>query len=92
MKSLQSRRITKFNILSNYYLYKRLGYTDDPKLPVYNALPSMTLQEVVDYEKKNVAHKPYKYIILGDEKELDIQSLEKIAPIRRVSLEDVFGF
>ena len=91
-KTLQSRRITKFNILSNYYLYKRKGYTGDPKEPVYNALPSMTLQDIVDYEKKNVAQKPYKYIILGDEKELDIQSLEKIAPIKRVSLEEIFGY
>ena len=91
-KTLQSRRITKFNIISNYYLCKRKGYTGDPKEPVYNALPSMTLQDIVDYEKKNVAQKPYKYIILGDEKELDIQSLEKIAPIRRVSLEEIFGY
>jgi hypothetical protein len=29
---------------------------------------------------------------LGDEKELDLPSLEKIAPIRRLTLEDVFGY
>ena len=91
-KSLQSRRITKFNILSNYFLCKRLGYTSDPGAAVYNALPSITLQDVVEYEKKNIANKPFKYIILGDEKELDIKSLEKIAPIKRLTTEEIFGY
>ena len=91
-KSLQSRRITKFNILSNYFLCKRLGYTSDPGAAVYDALPSITLQDVVEYEKKNIANKPFKYIILGDEKELDIKSLEKIAPIKRLTTEEIFGY
>ena len=36
--------------------------------------------------------KPYRYIILGDEKELDMPSLEKIGPIRRLTLEEIFGY
>ena len=91
-KSLQSRRITRFNILSNYYMYKRMGYTADPKEAVYKALPSITLQDVVDFEKKNMARKSYRYIILGDEKELDMQALEKIGPIRRLTTEEIFGY
>ena len=91
-KSLQSRRITKFNILSNYYMYKRKGYTADPKEAVYNALPTMTLQDIVDFEQKNMAKKPYRYIILGDEKELDMESLEKIGPIKRLTTEEIFGY
>ena len=91
-KSLQSRRITRVNILSNYYMYKRMGYTADPKEAVYNALPSITLQDVVNFEQKNMARKPYRYIILGDEKDLDMESLGKIAPIRRVTTEEIFGY
>ena len=39
-----------------------------------------------------MARKPYRYLILGDEKNLDIKALEKIAPIRRVSTEQIFGY
>ena len=39
-----------------------------------------------------MAGKPYRYLILGDEKELDIKGLEKIAPIRRLTLEEIFGY
>ena len=91
-KSLESRRITRFNILSNYYMYKRMGYTADPKEAVYKALPSITLQDVVDFEQKNMARKPYRYIILGDEQQLDMEALEKIGPVKRLTTEEVFGF
>lgn len=40
----------------------------------------------------NMANKTFKYLILGNEKELDIKSLEKIAPIRRVTTEEIFGY
>ena len=41
---------------------------------------------------KYIANKPFKYIILGDEKELDLKALEKIAPIRKVTTEEIFGY
>ena len=39
-----------------------------------------------------MANKPYRYIILGDEKELDMEALQKIGPIRRLSTEEIFGY
>ena len=44
------------------------------------------------FEKENMAKKPWRYIILGDEKNLDMKALEKIAPVRRVSTEEIFGY
>ena len=39
-----------------------------------------------------MAGKTGRYLILGNEKELDMEALGKIAPIRRVTLEEIFGF
>ncbi len=39
-----------------------------------------------------MAEKPYRYIILGDEKELDMDLLQKIGPIKRLSTEEIFGY
>jgi hypothetical protein len=39
-----------------------------------------------------VANKPLRYLILGDEKELDMEALEKIGPIRRLTIEEIFGY
>jgi len=39
-----------------------------------------------------MANKAYRYIILGDEKELDMKYLEGLGTIKRLSLEEVFGY
>ena len=52
----------------------------------------MTLKDVVDFEQRTMAKKPYRYIILGDEKSLDMKALEKIGPIHRVTTEQIFGY
>ena len=50
------------------------------------------LKDIVTFEKEKMARKPYKYIILGDEKNLDIKALEKIGPIHRLSTDEIFGY
>ena len=44
------------------------------------------------FEHDNMAQKPWRYLILGDENNLDMKALEKIAPIKRVSTKDIFGY
>ena len=92
MKSLQTARTTKFSILSSYYWAKKKGWDFDINERIYKALPSVTLQDIVNFEKKNMVGKTYKYVILGDEKELDMEALGKIGPVRRLSTEEIFGY
>ena len=91
-KSLESRRTTRFAVLTKYLSNQSLGIDYDINEKIYNALPSLTLQSIVDFEKQNMAKKPYRYIILGNEKELDIKALEKIGKIKRLSTEEIFGY
>lgn len=91
-KSLASARTTKFSVLTAYLAAKRLGLDTSLSEIVYKALPGLTLNDVVKFAKENIAGKPYKYIILGNEKELDVKALEKIGSIKRVSTETIFGY
>ena len=92
MKSFQTARTTKFRILNNYYMAKKRGFDFDINERIYKALPNVTLQDIVNFERKNMVNKTYKYIILGDEKELDMEALGKIGPIHRLSTEQIFGY
>ena len=92
-KSLQSRRITKYSLL--YYAYLNMVKKDldiDPSKLIYDQIPSLTLQDITNFEKQNIVGKPYRMVILGNEKELDMKSLEKVAPIKRLSQEEIFGY
>jgi len=91
-KQLASQRVTKFAILNAYLRAQQLGIDYDLNEKIYQALPGVQLQDIVNFEKQHMANKGYKYLILGDEKNLDIPALEKIAPIRRISTEEIFGY
>ena len=92
LKQLASQRTLKMGVINSYLSMQRLGLDYDLNEKVYRDVQNLTLQDIVRFEQQQVARKPYRYIILGDEKELDIPSLEKIGPIRRLTTEEIFGY
>ena len=91
-KRLASQRTTKFGLI-NAWLYAQMkGIDYDLNERIYNALPNVTLQDIVKFEQEQMANKPYRYVILGDEKELDMKALEQLGPVRRISTEEIFGY
>lgn len=91
-KKLQSQRTLRENVLYAYYFAKQRGIDYDIDEKIYNALPSLTMNDIVKFEQLNMAHKPYRYIILGYEKQLDMKLLEKIGPVKRLTTEEIFGY
>ena len=91
-KRLASQRTTRFGLINAWLRAQWLGIDYDLNERIYNALPAITLQDVVRFEQEQIARKPYRYVILGNEKDLDIKSLEEIAPVRRLTTEDIFGY
>ena len=91
-KRIAAERITKASIVFAYLNGKKLGIDYDARRDTYEALPSLTLDDLVKFEKETMANKPWRYLILGDESNLDMKALEKIAPVRRVSTEEIFGY
>ena len=91
-KQLASLRTTKYGVINAYLNAKRRGIDYDMNEKVYNALSDMKLQDIVDFEKAQMANKTCRYIILGDEKELDMDFLEKLGPVKRLTTEEIFGY
>ena len=92
MKKLASRRTVRGAVLNSYLSAQRRGLDYDINSLIYKMLPNISLDDVVKFEQQSMAGKPYRYIILGDEKELDMEALGKIGPIRRLTLEEIFGY
>ena len=76
--------------LANPQRYQQMSYARSGRSGLQ--LPKITLRDLVEFEKEYMAEKPYRYIILGDEKELDMDLLQKIGPIKRLSTEEIFGY
>lgn len=71
---------------------REYGIDHDMYKDVYNKVKTMTLDDVCRFQKEFVKGSTFKYMILGDENELDMDALRKIAPVKRVSTEEIFGY
>ena len=91
-KRLASARTTKTGVINAYLTAQKLGLNISTNELIYKNLDKVQLSDIVNFEKQNMANKPYRYIILGDEKELDMNYLENLGPIKRLTLEEIFGY
>ncbi len=91
-KRIASARTTKYGLINAWLLAQQKGIDFDENERIYNSIPSLTLGDVVEFAKSHMAHKTYRYVILGDEKELDMKSLEPYGPVKRLSTEEIFGY
>ena len=92
LKQMATSRVRKTGIINRYLMTKRLGLDKDLAEATYQAIQQLQLKDIVAFEQANMANKPFRYIILGDEKELDMEALGKIGPIKRLTLEEIFGY
>lgn len=52
----------------------------------------MTLDDVVKFQQNHLKNRKYHYAVLGNEAELDMESLGKKGGIQRLTLEQIFGY
>lgn len=90
MKTLAAARTTKAGVIGKYLTAQLLGLDCDVNQLVWQKLPTLTLQDVVKFEEENIKGKPRRYCILGKESEMDIKALEQFAPVKRLTLDDIF--
>ena len=91
-KQLAAQRTTRFAVLNAWMTAQERGVDYDINEKVYNALPDLKLEDIVRFANERMARKPRRYLILGNEKELDMAALQQVGPLKRVSLEEVFGY
>ncbi len=89
---LRTERIIKDNIAWNYINALDLGDDHDTRREVFEALPGMTLEDIVAFQKDKVKGRTYYYCILGDIEDLDMDSLSKLGKVVVLTPEQIFGY
>jgi len=92
MKRLACQRTTRTAVLNAWLAARDRGVDYDLNERIYQGLPALTLADVVRFADERMARKPRRYLILGDERDLDMDALGQVGPVRRVSLDEIFGY
>ena len=89
---LRTDRTTGADVLNSYIQLRRLGLSEDRDRQIFEKVQTMTLDDVKATQQQWVKDRPYTYGILGDIKNLDLNFLKTLGPIRTVSQEEIFGY
>ena len=92
LERIRTQRIVKEQLLWAYIYQQDLGEMEYRDKAVFEQVPAMTLQDVKATQEKWVKDRPYVYGILGDIKDLDMNFLKTLGPVRTVSQEEIFGY
>ena len=91
-QQIRTDRITKEEILRTYHNNRKLGIMGDTRKMIFDALPSITMQEIASFQHSYIRPLQYTTVILGNEVRLDKEALKKYGPVKVLTLEDIFGY
>lgn len=89
---LRTERIIKDDVAWAYIDAQDLGETTDDRKELFEALPTLTLKDVSDFQKEYVKGRTYNIAILGRAADLDLDSLAKRGKVVLLTTEDIFGY
>lgn len=91
-KDIESDRVVDENVIFNYLAAQRLGLDYDIRKKTYESVDKMTFDDIKDFTRSKISGKPYTYCIVASEKKVNIDDLKQYGEVKRLSLEEIFGY
>ncbi len=91
-KDIETERITQDGIIFNYLTAQRKGLTSDIRRTTYTAVDKIGYNELKKFHSDYIANKPYTYCVVASEKKLSMDDMKKYGEVKKLSLEQIFGY
>ena len=85
-------RTTKFAIISNYLYCEKLGLKEPLNKQNFAAYKKMTMSDLVNFQKQYIKGQKKFYLVLGKESEIDFNKLAKFGKVKKLTLDEIFGY
>ncbi|MFK8060860.1 MAG: M16 family metallopeptidase [Polaribacter sp.] len=92
LKKLAAQRITKSNIFWSYERLKKLGIDNDNREVMYNTIKNMTMKDLKAFFNKNIKGESYNVMVIGNKKDLNVESLKKLGTIKELEVDYLFNY
>lgn len=92
LKKIAAQRITKSNIFWSYERLKNLGIDNDNREEMYNTIKNMTITDLKSFFDKNIKGESYNVMVIGNKKDLDVKSLQKLGKITELDVDELFNY
>ncbi|HMH32903.1 MAG TPA: insulinase family protein [Puia sp.] len=90
--NLETERFTEDAVINQYLADQRKGLDKDIRKDVYDRFEKIGFKELQRFARENFSNKPYTYCVVASEKRINLDDLAKYGTVKKVALEDVFGY
>ncbi len=70
--------------------WERLGLNADPRPARFEQLRSATLEDMLAFQRDNIAGRPKLISIVGDLSRIDVEALAQYGTVTQVQVDDLF--
>ncbi|MEP6582741.1 MAG: insulinase family protein [Ginsengibacter sp.] len=88
----QTERYTQDAVIYQYLADQRLGLKKDLRKDVYQNFEKISFSDLQKFANSNISNKPYTYCILASEKRVKPEALSKYGEVKKLRLEEIFGY
>lgn len=92
LNKISTERIRRMNCLWNFLTAEKLGLNQDIRKDIFENVSEMTLENLVTFQESHLKNKAKTYMVLGRESDINFKALEQIGPVKKLTLEDLFGY
>lgn len=91
-KDIETERITQDGIIFNYLTAQQKGLNYDIRKTTYTAVDKIGYPELKKFHTEYLANKPYTYCIVASDKKVTEDAMKKYGELKRLKLEEIFGY
>ena len=88
----RTARTTKLGIISAYLNCEKMGWKEPLRKQNFQAYQKMTMQDLVSFQQKHIKGQKKAYLLLGKESEMDFNALAKFGKVKKLTLDEIFGY
>jgi predicted Zn-dependent peptidase len=89
---IETQRITNDGILFTYLAAQRKGVNYDIRKDQYENLNNLAFSDIQKFHQQELANKPYTYCVVASDKKVNEDDLKKMGEMKKLSLEEIFGY
>ena len=92
LKQLAAERINKTNIFWSYQRLKDRGLTEDNRDEMYEAIKTMTMEDLRNFFANNIKGSEYDLMIIGNKNDVDIEAMKRFGKLQELDLDYLFNY
>lgn len=92
LSSSRTARTTKFGIISAYLTCEKMGWKEPLRKQNFQAYQKLAMSDLVNFQQQHIKGQKKTYLILGKESEMDFGALGKFGKVKKLTLDQIFGY